>query len=128
MKEKLKTCSEKVRLLIVDDSATVRDSVTRLCSLNPRLEVVGQAKDGVEALTAIRKLKPDVVTLDLRMPNLGGLEVLQAVRDEIEKMVVIVLTARNEEFYRQKCFELGARHVFDKSGDFEPLLHVLRSL
>jgi len=128
MKEKLKTCSEKVRLLIVDDSATVRDSVTRLCSLNPRLEVVGQAKDGVEALAAIRKLKPDVVTLDLRMPNLGGLEVLQAVRDEIEKMVVIVLTARNEEFYRQKCFELGARHVFDKSGDFEPLLLVLRSL
>jgi DNA-binding NarL/FixJ family response regulator len=128
MKEKLKTGSEKVRLLIVDDSATVRDSVTRLCSLNPRLEVVGQAKDGVEALAAIRKLKPDVVTLDLRMPNLGGLEVLQAVRDEIEKMVVIVLTARNEEFYRQKCFELGARHVFDKSGDFEPLLHVLRSL
>jgi DNA-binding NarL/FixJ family response regulator len=128
MKEKLKTGSEKVRLLIVDDSATVRDSVTRLCSLNPRLEVVGQAKDGVEALTAIRKLKPDVVTLDLRMPNLGGLEVLQAVRDEIEKMVVIVLTARNEEFYRQKCFELGARHVFDKSGDFEPLLLVLRSL
>jgi|SRR6185369_13060215 DNA-binding NarL/FixJ family response regulator len=128
MKEKLKTGSEKVRLLIVDDSATVRDSVTRLCSLNPRLEVVGQAKDGVEALAAIRKLKPDVVTLDLRMPNLGGLEVLQAVRDEIEKMVVIVLTARNEEFYRQKCFELGARHVFDKSGDFEPLLLVLRSL
>jgi CheY-like chemotaxis protein len=82
----------------------------------------------VEALAAIRKLKPDVVTLDLRMPNLGGLEVLQAVRDEIEKMVVIVLTARNEEFYRQKCFELGARHVFDKSGDFEPLLLVLRSL
>lgn len=128
MKEKLRTGSEKVRLLIVDDSATVRDSVTRLCSLNPRLEVVGQAKDGVEALAAIRKLKPDVVTLDLRMPNLGGLEVLQAVRDEIEKMVVIVLTARNEEFYRQKCFELGARHVFDKSGDFEPLLQVLRSL
>ena len=128
MKEKLKTGSEKVRLLIVDDSATVRDSVTRLCSLNPRLEVVGQAKDGVEALAAIRKLKPDVVTLDLRMPNLGGLEMLQAVRDEIEKMVVIVLTARNEEFYRQKCFELGARHVFDKSGDFEPLLLVLRSL
>lgn len=128
MKEKLKAGTEKVRLLIVDDSATVRDSVTRLCSLNPRLEVVGQAKDGVEALAAIRKLKPDVVTLDLRMPNLGGLEVLQAVRDEIEKMVVIVLTARHEEFYRQKCFELGARHVFDKSGDFEPLLQVLRSL
>ena len=53
---------EKVRVLIVDDSGLIRERLACLCSLMPRLEVVGSARDGVEALEAMRKLKPDVVT------------------------------------------------------------------
>jgi two-component system chemotaxis response regulator CheB len=57
---------KKIRVLIVDDSCLLREMLAGFCSLNPQLKVVGYAKDGLEALAAIRKLKPEVVTLDIQ--------------------------------------------------------------
>ena len=129
MKEKApRSADKKLRVLIVDDSANIRSMLVRLCAGFPKLDVVGEAKDGLEALAAIKQSKPQVITLDIQMPKLNGLEVLKAIRQEQPKPMVIVLTGINEELYRQKCFELGANYVFAKGGEFDDILRVLRSL
>jgi DNA-binding NarL/FixJ family response regulator len=115
----------KTRVLIVDDSARLREGLTSLCSLQSKLEVVGTAGDGVEALEAIRNLKPDVVSLDIRMPRMSGIEVLRAIRRDRLSCTPIVLSGMTDEIVRKKCLALGARYVFDKSSDLEKFLQVL---
>ncbi len=129
MKEKTTSGEgKKNRVLIVDDSDTIRSMLVRLCAGLPQLEVVGEAKDGLEALEAIQKLKPDVVTLDIHMPKLNGLEVLRSLREEESKPIIIVLSSVTEEIYRQKCFEFGAKHVFAKGTELDEIVRVLRAL
>src|SRR6266850_1022845 len=115
----------KTRVLIVDDSARLREGLTSLCSLQSELEVVGTAGDGFEALEAIRDLKPDVVSLDVRMPKMNGIEVLRAIRRDRLRCTPIVLSGMTDEVFRRKCMELGAKYVFDKSTDLEKFLQTL---
>ena len=116
---------KKVRVLIVDDSATLRDGLTSLCSLLPQLEVVGTATDGLEALEAIRNLKPDVVSLDIRMPRMGGIDVLRAIKRDRLTCTPIVLSGMADDFSREKFLELGAKYVFNKGSDLDKFLQVL---
>lgn len=115
----------KTRVLIVDDSAMLREGLTNLCELQSELEVVGTAGDGVEALEAIRNLKPDVVSLDIRMPRMSGIEVLRAIQRDQLTCTPIVLCGMADEFFRRKCIALGARYVFDKGTELEKFLQVL---
>jgi DNA-binding NarL/FixJ family response regulator len=116
---------KKVRVLIVDDSATLREGLTNLCSLVSELEVVGTAGDGVEALEAIHNLKPDVVSLDIRMPRMSGIEVLKAIQRDRLGCTPIILSGMADEFSREKCLQLGAKYVFDKGTELEKFLQVL---
>jgi YesN/AraC family two-component response regulator len=115
----------KTRVLIVDDSAKLREGLTSLRELQSELEVVGTAGDGVEALEAIRNLKPDVVSLDIRMPGMSGIEVLKAIRRDRLTCTPIILSGMADKIFRKKCLELGARYVFDKSTELEKFLRVL---
>jgi YesN/AraC family two-component response regulator len=115
----------KTRVLIVDDSAMLREGLTNLCSLRSELEVVGTASDGVEALEAIRNLKPDVVSLDIRMPNMSGIEVLRAIRRNRLSCTPIVLSGMADEFFRAKCLKLGAKYVFDTGTELDKFLRAL---
>jgi YesN/AraC family two-component response regulator len=115
----------KTRVLIVDDSARLREGLTSLCELQSELEVVGTAGDGVEALEAIRNLKPDVVSLDIRMPRMSGIEVLKAIRRDRLSCMPIVLSGMADKIFRQKCLKLGAKYVFDKGTELEEFLRVL---
>lgn len=116
---------KRLRVLIVDDSETLRDGLRSLCSLSSELEVVGTASNGLEALDAIHTLKPDVVSLDIRMPKMGGVEVLRAIQRDRLTCTPIVLSGMVDEFSREKCLELGAKHVFNKSTDLDKFLRVL---
>ena len=69
-----------IRVLIADDHPIVRDGLSKLLSLEEDLQIVGEACDGCEVLDKVRELDPDVVLLDLRMPNLDGLSALQALQ------------------------------------------------
>jgi DNA-binding NarL/FixJ family response regulator len=115
----------KTRVLIVDDSAKLREGLTSLCELQSKLEVVGTAGDGVEALEAIRNLKPDVVSLDIRMPKMSGIEVLRAIRRDRLTCTPIILSGMVDKIFREKCLKLGARYVFDKGTELEKYLRAL---
>ena len=85
-----------IRVLVVDDSAFARKVVRESLLTSPQIEVVGIARDGIDALEKIAELKPDVITLDLVMPNLDGLGVLAALAPEQRSRVVVVSMADGE--------------------------------
>ena len=85
------------------------------------IEVVGQAETVAEAISAIEKLQPDVVILDIRMPDGNGIEVLQTVKQGGSGPMVIILTNYPYPAYRQKCLQVGADFFLDKSTEFDQI-------
>ena len=90
------------------------------------VEIVGMARTGTQALEMIRSLRPDVATLDIRMPEMNGISVLETVKRERLAVQVIMLTGLVEAEYRRKCLELGARYFLHKATEFEVVIEVLK--
>lgn len=107
--------SNRVRVLVVDDSALARMVISRRISLDPEIEVVGVAFDGIDALEKVRSLKPDVVTLDVEMPRMDGLTALSHIMAERPTPVVMLsrLTEEDTEV-TIKALETGAVDFFLK--------------
>ncbi len=96
-----------IRVLVVDDSALIRQMLVRALSLDPRIEIVGTARNGVEAIEQARALNPDVITLDVDMPELTGLEALVHIRKNSTARVVM-LTSDSDSDTMFKALALGA--------------------
>jgi two-component system chemotaxis response regulator CheB len=108
---------KKVSVLIVDDSAFIRKAMKRMLGSDPMIEVLGEARDGTEALEMVKKLKPDVVTLDVKMPDMDGLAALDQIMLENPTPVLMVssLTSEGGEITLQ-ALERGAVDFIDKSS------------
>jgi two-component system chemotaxis response regulator CheB len=106
--------SKPIRVLVVDDSAFARKVIREVLSKDPEIEVVGIARDGLEALEKISELKPDVITLDLIMPDLDGLGLLRALPKEGAPKVVIVSVSNSEADIAIEALELGAVDLVSK--------------
>lgn len=104
-----------IRVLVVDDSTFMRNSLTRMLTSDPEIEVVGQAGDGIEALEKIKELNPDLISLDLEMPRMGGLEMLEKMMRDAPKPVLVIssLTYEGAEA-TLKALELGALDYMPK--------------
>jgi len=87
---KTNAVQQLIRVLVVDDSATVRSVICRELRADPEIDVVGFARDGIEALEKIAELKPDIVTLDIEMPRLNGLQTLQRLMEQSPTKVIMV--------------------------------------
>jgi DNA-binding NarL/FixJ family response regulator len=114
-----------LRVLIADDTAAIRFSLSDLMSRLEGVEVVGLAETGAAALEMARSLKPDVMTLDIRMPEMTGINVLEVMQQEKLDVMAIVLTGLEGDEYRERCLALGASHFFHKSTEFEEVLKLL---
>ena len=111
------SAKRRTRVLVVDDSAFVRKAVTRMLGEASDIEVVGTAVDGEEGLAMARDLRPDVVTLDVKMPRLGGLETLERLMEE-RPVPVLLLSSLTQEGAEVtlRALELGAMDFVDKSS------------
>jgi len=98
----------KLKVFVTDDSATVRERLVTMVLALPGISVVGQARDGPEAVDAIRRTRPDVVILDIRMPGRNGIDVLRQVREMQPAPKVIMLTNYAYQQYRRACESAGA--------------------
>ncbi len=85
-----------IKVLIVDDSAFMRKALTRMLESDPEIKVVAVARDGEEGISLLKKLKPDIVTLDIEMPRMGGLEALKIIMEEMPTPVLIVSSLTEE--------------------------------
>jgi len=119
-----------IRVLIVDDSLFIRTILRDLLKDSPEIEIVGTAVNGIDALAKIADLKPDVVTLDIEMPRMNGLEVLEALRKERVRPKVIVLstlTSRQADM-THRALRLGADDFMLKPRDVPNVRGIEREL
>jgi DNA-binding NarL/FixJ family response regulator len=113
--------SHKIKVFIVDDSLIVRERLVTMLDELAEIELVGQAENVAEAVNVIPKLQPDVVILDIRMPDGSGIDVLRSVKQDKSSPVIIILTNYPFPGYRQKCLQAGADFFLDKSTEFDQL-------
>jgi two-component system chemotaxis response regulator CheB len=108
---------KKIRVLIADDSAMMRRTLRNIIESDPELEVVGTARDGVDAVNKARELRPDVVTMDINMPEMDGLTALQLIIDERLASVLMVSSLTQEGAETTfEAIELGAFDYVGKPG------------
>lgn len=117
-----------MRLFIADDSELLRSHLVSMISEFEEIEIVGQAKYAGEAVESIRKLNPDVVILDIRMPDGNGINVLEKMRKDNNLAKVIIFTNFPYVQYRKRCMDAGADFFFYKATEFEKLIEVLKQL
>ena len=115
------------RILITDDHGVVRQGLRMFLSLEPDLEVVGEAANGREALALARELKPDVVLMDLLMPVMDGIEATEAIRSEMPEVEVIALTSVLEDTAVSGAVRAGAIGYLLKDTDAEELKRAIQA-
>jgi DNA-binding NarL/FixJ family response regulator len=123
-----RTAINTLNVFIADDSLILRERLVTMLDELAGINVVGQAQTVAEAMTGIQNLKPDVVILDIRMPDGSGLDVLQSVKQGQAAPVVIVLTQYSYPPYRDRCLAAGADYFFDKAAEFTQIPEVLAQL
>ncbi len=123
------TAPVPVRVLIADDQDMVRVGLATILDADPSIDVVGQARDGLEAVELVRSLRPDVCLFDIRMPNLDGIEATRRVAGpEVENPVaVIVITTFDQDEYVYDALRAGARGFLLKDADPDLLARAVRS-
>ncbi len=123
-REKLK----KIRILIADDHPIFRDGLRKLLSLEEDFQVIGEAEDGKEAVEMVQKLTPDILLLDLKMPNLSGIGALEALGDKNKTTRVIVLTASEDEAAVVQAMRMGTAGIVLKQTATELLIKSIRKV
>jgi len=110
----------QIRVLVADDHAVLRDGIRALLAMADDVEVVGEAADGLEAIEACRKLRPDLVLMDINMPGLGGLEATIQIRRELPDVKVLVLSQYEDREYIHRFLKLGVSgYVLKKAAGSE---------
>ena len=110
-----------VRVLVADDSASIRILLKDVLTME-NYDIVGEAIDGADALEKYEQLQPDVLLLDLAMPKMSGLEVLEKLQPKYPQMKVIVITANGSDQVYKECKKYGAIGYIDKPFDFKDVL------
>jgi DNA-binding NarL/FixJ family response regulator len=117
-----------IRVLVVDDHPVVRQGVSAILSYEPGISVVGAAADGVEALRLIIDQQPDVVLLDLHLPQLSGVEVMRKARDAGSGARFLILTTYDTDEYLAPAMAAGARGYLLKDAAPDELVRGVRAL
>ena len=118
----------KIRVLIVDDHAILREGVRALLQLQPDLEVAGEASNGTEAIEAVARLDPDVVLMDIAMPGLGGIEAALELRKQGRRAKILILSQYEDREYVRRLLKAGVSgYVLKKSAGAE-LANAIRAV
>jgi two-component system, NarL family, nitrate/nitrite response regulator NarL len=119
---------QAIRILVADDHAIFRDGLRKLLEVADDVQIVGEASNGVECVKMLAKLKPDILLLDLRMPEKDGLGVLEEVNFDSLPTRVIVLTAAEDDRDVVRAMRLGARGVVLKQSASDLILKSIRKV
>ncbi|MGD0890769.1 MAG: response regulator transcription factor [Terracidiphilus sp.] len=117
-----------IRILVADDHLVYRIGIRSMIGSEPEFAVVGEASDGVEAIELYRRLKPDVLLLDLRMPQKGGVEVVQAIRKEFSNARILIVTSYQTEEEIFQVLQSGALGYILKDLGREALIEAIRAV
>lgn len=112
--------SKVIKVMIVDDHIMMREGIKKLLEFDKSIEVIEQASDGLECLEKIEGVRPDVLLLDIDMPRMNGIEVLEKLKEQNNPVKVLVLTVHSEIEYLVKTIDIGANgYILKDSGSAE---------
>jgi len=117
-----------VKIVIADDSSLLRDRIKSLLNGLKENLVLYEAENGLEALKLIKDEKPDLAILDIRMPEMNGIEVLKKIRELKMKTKVCILSNYAYPIYKKKCLEAGADYFLSKTEEFEDIKIVITDM
>ncbi len=117
----------KIRVVIADDHAVVREGIKMILGREPDIEIVGEAGNGREALDLVAKTRPHVVVMDISMPEMGGVEATRRVKEAYPKVNVLALTMHEDESYVFQLLKAGASGYVLKRGAAQDLVQAIRS-
>ena len=117
---------EKIRVLIVDDVSETRENVKKLLQFESDVEVVGVARTGKEAIQASQDLNPDVVLMDINMPDMDGIAATEAIRAKHQAVQVIILSVQSDQNYMRRAMLAGARDFLTKPPMGDELISAIR--
>ncbi len=120
--------SEIIKILIADDHPVVREGLISMIKREPDFQVVGEATNGVEAVVKTHELKPDIVLMDLRMPELDGVEAIRQISSSDPSIKFIILTTFSDDEYIFRGIEVGARAYLLKDAPREDLFKAIRAV
>jgi NarL family two-component system response regulator YdfI len=116
-----------IKILIADDHLIIRQGLRLILETENDFELTGEASDGVEAMNLCKKLKPDVVLMDLRMPHMDGLTAIEKLHVEQPEIAVVILTTFNEDELLYRGLQAGARGYLLKDTDRTTLFDTIRA-
>ena len=120
--------SKSLRILIADDHPVVRAGLRDLLSIRPELRVVGEAATGVEAISRAKALQPDVILMDVAMPQKNGIEATQEIHDTLPHIQIVGLSTYGDESTERAMREAGAQAYFSKTESTHRLFDYVLSL
>jgi DNA-binding NarL/FixJ family response regulator len=113
-------------VVLCDDQAAFREVVGVILSLEPGIDVVGQAADGLEVIDLVERLRPDVLLLDVAMPELDGIEALPRIRAASPETDVVIVTGFGSSAVRERALAAGATRYVEKGADMDALVGEIR--
>ncbi|MGN6389610.1 MAG: response regulator [Burkholderiaceae bacterium] len=117
-----------IRVLIADDHAIVREGLKQILADTGDIVVAGDAENGVEAIRLVRREEPDVLLLDISMPDRNGIEVLKQLRKEYPKLAVLMLSMHREDQYAIRSLKAGAAGYLNKQSAPAELVNAIRQV
>lgn len=121
------TTDNKIKVLLVDDQKMIRQGFSYVIGLQDDMEIVGEAADGKEAVEQALALSPDIILMDIQMPNMTGIEASQAIIQQLPSVRIVILTTFNDPDYIYEVIRSGAVGYLLKDADVEDMLEAVRS-
>ena len=118
----------KIRVLIFDDHAVFRAGLRFLFDSKPDIEIVGEARNGQEGLVQAQKLQPDIILMDITMPDMGGVEATRAIRKVCPNVQILALTMHEDAAYFFQMLQAGALGYIVKGADPSELMSAIRAV
>src|SRR4030067_2728137 len=118
--------SEKIRVVIVDDIAETRENIRKLLQFEPDVEVVGVARTGREAMDISKDVKPDVLLMDINMPDMDGIAATEIIRKMVPYTQIVILSIQNDPNYMRRAMLAGARDFLTKPPTIDELNAAIR--
>jgi two-component system nitrate/nitrite response regulator NarL len=116
-----------IRILIADDHPTIMQMVKQILTAQPGFEVVGEARDGLEAVTLAEALKPDVIVVNVTMPKMSGFEAARRIRSRLPDCAIVILSSHKDRQFIAEARKVGADGYVEKSNADGQLIHAIES-